>query len=42
MKNILYNLIINDNKNNIKLSKIYNSFYTSSEIYNNKFIELVD
>jgi hypothetical protein len=24
MKNILYNLIINDNKNNIKLSKIYN------------------
>lgn len=76
MKDILYNLIINDNKNNIKLSKIYNSFYNSStdplwdigltgdrnqdkfvmsdgtspldntglslEIYNNKFIELVD
>ena len=41
MKDILYNLIINDNKN-IKLSKIYNSFYNSSEIYNNKFIELVD
>jgi DNA repair exonuclease SbcCD nuclease subunit len=42
IKEILYNLIVNDNKNNIKLNNIYNLFYNSSEIYNNKFIELVD
>jgi DNA repair exonuclease SbcCD nuclease subunit len=44
LKDILYNLIINDdnNKLNYKLNNIYNSFYNSSELYNNKFIELVD
>ena len=45
-QDILYELVKNDekinNKNKIKLSNLYNSFYNGNEVYNNKFIELID
>lgn len=45
-KDILFELLSNDNnlnyKNKFKLNNIYNSFYKGSEIYNNKHIELID
>ena len=42
----LFELLKNDEKINtkhkIKLANLYNTFYNGSEVYNNKFIELID
>lgn len=46
LKDILFELVKNDEKINtkykIKLTNIYNKFYNENEVYNNKFIELID
>lgn len=45
-KDILHELVSSDdklnNKNKLKLYNLYNSFYNSKQIYNNKFIEFVN
>ena len=45
-QDILLELVKNDEniniKNKIKLENLYNTFYNGNEVYNNKFIELID
>jgi DNA repair exonuclease SbcCD nuclease subunit len=46
LKDILYKLVLSDDKINykdkFKLNNIYNSFYKNNEVYNNKYIEFFD